>query len=203
MTKIKICGIYREEDAQYINCFRPDYFGMVIDFERSYRSVNRKKAAKLRSMIDKDIPAVGVFVNKDTAEIEELFKAGVIDIAQLHGDEDEEQIKRLQNEACKPVWKAFKIRNAADLKKAARSPADLIILDNGCGTGKPFDWELIRELGRDFALAGGVGLENMKEAVKKTRPCLLDISSGVETDRKKDAHKIKKAIGLAHSLGGK
>ena len=203
MTKIKICGIYREEDAEYINRFRPDYFGMVIDFERSHRNVNSKAAAKLRKMIDKDIPAVGVFVNKDIAAIEELLNTGVIDIAQLHGDEDERQIMRLKEKTGKPVWKAFKIRNDSDIKAAAQSPADLVVLDNGFGTGKTFNWDMIKEINRDFALAGGIGLGNIEEAVNKTRPYLIDVSSGVETGRKKDAYKIRALTELAHSLEGR
>ncbi|HIV17354.1 MAG TPA: phosphoribosylanthranilate isomerase [Candidatus Alectryocaccobium stercorigallinarum] len=203
MTKIKICGVYREEDTGYINKYRPDYFGMVIDFERSHRNVSEKTAARLRGMVEKAVLAVGVFVNDDTDKIERLLKSGVIDIAQLHGDEDEEQIIRLKEKTGKPVWKAFKIRNYSDIETAVRSPADLMLLDNGFGTGERFDWNIIGEIDRPFALAGGICLENMEEAVNKIRPYLIDISSGVESDRKKDPDKIKAAVKLTHSLGGK
>ena len=97
----------------------------------------------------------------------------------------------------------FKIRNYSDIETAVRSPADLILLDNGFGTGERFDWNIIGEIDRPFALAGGICLENMEEAVNKIRPYLIDISSGVESDRKKDPDKIKAAVKLTHSLGGK
>lgn len=201
MTKIKICGIYRDEDAEYINEFKPDYFGMVIDFPKSHRNVSPKRASEIRELIDKEISAVGVFVNDDLSKIEILLKNGVIDIAQLHGNETEEDIQRLQKRTGKPVWKAFKVRSEADIQKAAASPADLILLDNGYGTGEAFDWNLIKDAERDFALAGGIDPENIAEAIKQINPFLIDLSSGVETDKKKDREKIRSAVMQAHDLG--
>ena len=203
MAKIKICGIYRDEDAEYINEYRPDYFGMVIDFERSHRNVNAKTAERLRGMIDRTIPAVGVFVNKDMSEIKELLTAGIIDIAQLHGDESGEQIIRLRENTGRPVWKAFKIKGPADFEAAMASPADLVILDNGFGTGRTFNWDIIGKADRNFGLAGGIGIGNIEEAVNRMKPYLLDISSGVETDKKKDKYKIRAAIELARGTEGR
>lgn len=201
MAKIKICGIYRDEDTEYINRYRPDYFGMIINFEKSHRCVSLDKARRIRGLIVADIPAVGVFVNEDNTVIEKLLYEGTIDIAQLHGDESEEAIVSLKEHTHKPVWKAFKIRNEADVQKAKKSPADLILLDNGKGTGQRFDWSLIQNVGRPFALAGGLGIDNIEEAIRAVNPYLIDISSGVETDKIKDGDKIREAINTAHKGG--
>ncbi len=202
MTKIKICGIYRNEDAEFINKYRPDYFGMIMDFPKSHRSVDYNKARELRGLIDKDIPAVGVFVNKPVCEIEALLNKGIIDIAQLHGIESEDEIRYLQERTKKPVWKAFKVRGSEDIAAAKKSPAELILLDNGYGTGETFNWALAEKFDRDFALAGGLNIENIKAAKQDLAPYLLDISSGVETDKIKDENKIREAVALAHEMKG-
>ncbi len=200
MTRIKICGICREEDTVYINEAKPDYFGMIIDFPKSHRNLSPVQAEKIRSLVEKDIPAVGVFVNDDPKKIEELLNKKVIDIAQLHGNESDEQILQIKENTGKPVWKAFKVRTKEDAEKAMASPADLILLDNGYGTGECFDWKLIENVNRKFALAGGIDCENIRKAIKEVNPYLIDLSSGVETDKKKDLEKIKAAVKAAHEF---
>lgn len=194
MTKIKICGIFRDEDAEYINRYRPDYFGMVIDFAPSHRSIDKERAKRLRSLIALDIPAAGVFVDKDIEEIAVLLKEGIIDIAQLHGNETEDHIKELQKKTKKPVWKAFKIESEKDVAEAQKSCADMVLLDSGRGTGKSFDWSLLREIKRPFILAGGLDINNLEEAIRCCKPEIVDISSGVESEKKKDGSKIREAI---------
>lgn len=200
MSAIKICGIYRNEDVEPINRYKPDYFGMIIDFKRSHRSISRKEASMLRDAIDKSIPAVGVFVNKEPSYIKDFVDDGIIDIAQLHGLEDNDYIRRLKSLICRPVWKAFKIRIKEDIRQAMLSEADLIILDNGYGTGETFDWSLIQDVKRPFALAGGMNLENIEAALNSLNPYLIDISSGVETDKLKDPDKIEKAVKAVHDF---
>lgn len=200
MTKIKICGIFRDEDCAYINEAMPDYFGMIIHFEKSHRSVSPSRAAEIRGQIRREIPAVGVFVNEELDVIKELLRSGAIDIAQLHGQETPEEILRIREDTGKPVWKAFKIRSRADVEQAFSSPADLILLDNGYGTGEAFDWSLIGTPKRPFALAGGLTCENMETAINALSPHLIDISSGVETEKKKDKTKIMRAVSIAHGV---
>lgn len=200
MSAIKICGIYRAEDAEFINRYKPDYFGMIIDFKRSHRSISKKEAAMIRAAIDKSIPAVGVFVNKEPSYIKSFIDDCIIDIAQLHGAEDNSYIRRLKGLICKPVWKAFKIKTRQDVEEAMLSEADLIILDNGYGTGKTFDWSLIQNIKRPFALAGGINIENIEGALNSLNPYLVDISSGVETDKLKDPDKIEKAVKAVHDF---
>lgn len=194
MSAIKICGIYRNEDAELINKYKPDYFGMIIDFPKSHRSISMTTAAGIRKLIDKNIPAVGVFVNKEPSYIKSFIDEKIIDIVQLHGAEDNSYISMLKSMTLKPVWKAFKVRSTEDVRMAAQSCADLIILDNGYGTGRTFDWSLIMDIKRPFALAGGISLENIESALESLNPYLIDISSGVETDKLKDSYKIEKAI---------
>ena len=91
-TKIKICGLSRQEDIVYANRVKPDYIGFVF-WEKSRRYVNRERAVLLKHALNPDIPAVGVFVNAPCGEVTDLLESGVIDLAQLHGDETEEDIQ--------------------------------------------------------------------------------------------------------------
>ncbi len=148
---------------------------------------------KLRS----EIPAVGVCVNLPVEEVAAHLKEGLIQIAQLHGTEDEAYMEMLRSlvPGCE-IWKACKIRSAEDLQKIENSSADRILLDNGYGTGNCFDWRLLKDwsTNQSFLLAGGLQSENIKEAINNFAPWGVDISSGVETDKKKDPDKIRKII---------
>ncbi len=192
--KIKICGIYREEDIAIVNEARPDYFGMVLNFPKSHRSVTQEEALRLRAGIDRKIPAVGVTVDLPMEELIALAASGCIDILQLHGHENPEMIRELREKTGKPVWKAFKIRSEADLREAVESPADKILLDNGYGTGETFDWTMVGTIDRPFILAGGIREDNIYKAFEMMRPEMFDISSGVETDKKKDREKVIRIV---------
>ncbi len=193
MTKVKICGLYREEDINFINIIKPDYVGFIIDFPKSHRSIDFKKAQKLISKVYKNIKIVCVFVDKP---IDSVIKYnGVCDIVQLHGAEDNEYIDNIRKiDSNIEIWKAFKIKSEEDLKKAINSNADKILLDNGYGTGKQFDWELINGFGREFILAGGINEENVIKAIDTYKPFAVDVSSCVETNKMKDFSKIEKLI---------
>lgn len=197
--KIKICGLTRPQDIEAVNRYRPDYVGFVIDFPKSRRSCTPEQVRTLRRRLSPAIPAVGVTVNQPLAHIAALLESGTIDIAQLHGQEDDTYVRALQARTGKAVWKAFRIRSQADLEQARRSSADLILLDNGYGTGEVFDWTLVRDIGRPFALAGGLNTENLHDAANM-RPRVMDISSGAETDGVKDADKIRTLIELVRSF---
>lgn len=198
--KIKICGIYRNEDAENVNKVLCDYVGFVF-FQKSHRNVTEKKAAELRNIIKNEIPVVGVFVNEDIEKIATIFHKNIINIIQLHGNEDELYIQSLRKTLPKAeIWKAFKINSKEDIKKAQESTADMILLDNGYGTGECFDWSLIKEIERKFILAGGLTPENIYEAGKLLNPYMIDISSGVEINKKKDFEKMKKAVLAARKV---
>ncbi|MBR5381625.1 MAG: phosphoribosylanthranilate isomerase [Oscillospiraceae bacterium] len=189
MTRVKLCGLSRPCDIEAANELRPDYIGFVFA-PISRRRVTPENAAKLKEMLDPGIKAVGVFVDEAPQCVAALLNAGVIDMAQLHGSEDDGYIARLRVLSDKPVIKAFRIGAEADMKTAEASAADLILLDAGAGTGTVFDWGLIRRVGRPYFLAGGLDENNAAEAVKRLAPFAVDVSSGIETDGLKDKTKM-------------
>ena len=188
MTKIKFCGLRLKNDVLLANAIKPDFAGFILS-DRFWRFAEDFKL--IRPMLDKNIMAVGVFVDNPPDEVIKYVKSGMIDYAQLHGREDEDYIKRVRDSGGR-VIKAFKIETADDLERAYLSPADLVLLDSGTGTGISFDWSLIKNFGRDYILAGGLDPENAGEAVRRLRPYAVDVSSGIETDRVKDGDKMRK-----------
>lgn len=199
MSQIKICGLTSEVDISYVNEARPDYVGFIMNFPKSHRNVTPEQARELRKELAVGIQAVGVFVNQPIERITAIAQHTGIDYIQLHGSETEQDIKLVQRQTNLPVIKAFQIGSNEDLQKAQNSCADYILLDSGQGTGKQFDWSLLGEIQRPYFLAGGLTLENMKEAIDKLHPFALDVSSGVETENKKDLLKIKSVVAIAHN----
>lgn len=198
-TKIKICGLKRPEDITYVNEAKPDYCGFIIEFPKSSRNVTGDQVRTLTANLHPDIIPVGVFVNDSPERVEELLLDGTIQIAQLHGQEDEDYIRRIQRNTRHQVIKAFSVKTTQDIELALQSPADYILLDQGSGgTGKTFDWSLIPEITRPFFLAGGLGPDNLEQAVRTIRPYAVDLSSSVETDCVKDRSKIMEAVNLVH-----
>ena len=198
MTKIKICGLSRPCDIDYVNEARPDWCGFIINFPKSHRNLTPDQVRELRRGLDSSITPVGVFVDQPLEEVAALLHDGAISIAQLHGHEDDAYIAALRARVPgKGIWKAYKIQSQADLAAANGSAADLVLLDNGCGTGQTFDWSLAGGVRRPFLLAGGLTPENIPDAVARLHPMGLDISSGVETGRQKDRAKILAAVAAA------
>lgn len=189
MTRIKLCGLSRPCDIEAANALNPDYIGFVFA-PNSSRFVTPEKAARLKRMLDPSIRAVGVFVDEDPEAVARLLRDGVIDMAQLHGREDEAYIRELRRRTGRPILKAFRIRSESDLAAADRCTADGILLDSGAGSGTVFDWTLLRSVKRPYFLAGGLGVENVGEAVRQLHPFAVDVSSGIETDGKKDSAKM-------------
>ncbi len=191
MTKIKICGLKREEDIQYVNQVRPDFIGFIFA-AKSHRYVDPAQAARLSAMLDPDITPAGVFVNAPAEDVSALLKSGVIKIAQLHGSEDEDYIARLRALTEAPIIKAFSVETAEDVARAVTSSADYLLLDHGSGgTGEAFDWNLLTGINRPYFLAGGLDPGNVREALRLAAPFAVDVSSGVETDKIKDPEKIR------------
>lgn len=191
MTKIKFCGLRRTEDIEYANELKPDYIGFVFA-KKSRRYVTPDLAKELKRMLNPEIKACGVFVNEDIDEIVRLLDEGIIDIAQIHGSEDEAYIKELKSKTSAPVIKAFKIRSEEDVRAAEQSPADMVLLDSGEGSGQTFNWKLIEGgITRPYFLAGGLSAENVAAAVCALNPYAVDVSSNIETDGFKDFDKMK------------
>lgn len=198
MTKIKICGLFRPCDVDAVNAAQPDWCGFVLHFPKSHRSVTEEEARALKAKLNPGITAVGVFVDRPPQAVAKLLLEGTIEIAQLHGREDEQYLAALRELAPGfPIWKAFAVRSKQDIERAEQSSADLVLLDSGQGTGKPFDWSLVAGCRRPFLLAGGLNPENLKKAVDTVHPYGIDLSSGVETKQKKDYDKIQAAVAAA------
>ncbi len=189
MTKVKMCGLTRAEDIAAVNVLQPEYIGFVF-VSKSKRYITKQQAASLRTRVDKTIKVVGVFVDEDVKVVAEYLNCGIIDLAQLHGQEDDAYIARLRAVTDKPVIKAFRVRTIEDIQKAQNSAADMILLDAGAGDGKTFDWSLVRTVTRPYFLAGGLSPDNAGQAIAALHPFALDVSSGIETDGHKDKNKM-------------
>lgn len=191
MTKIKICGLRRPIDAEYVNNAGADFAGLVF-WDKSKRNLTFEEAREIRKALNPEIKTLGVFVDRDIDDIAYLVKEGIISGVQLHGSEDEDTIKKVRAAVPEGTWilKAFEVKSIEDVEKAQNSSADMVLIDSGKGSGKVFDWELLSHLKRDYILAGGLGIENVSEAVETLHPFAVDVSSGVETDRFKDESKI-------------
>lgn len=192
--RVKICGLRRPQDVEAANEARPDYVGFVVDFPRSRRSVPASELATLSRLVRPEIRRVGVFVDEPVEAIARLFESGAIDVAQLHGSEDGEYLSRLRATCGVPVIQAFRMKGAEDVERTMASSADLVLLDNGQGTGHTFDWSLARDVRRPFMLAVGLGPKNVAQAIRAVHPWGVDMSGGVETEGTKDPIKMRAAV---------
>lgn len=202
MTKIKICGLTRIADIEAVNTAKPDYIGFV--FAKSKRQVDRETARKLKAALAPDIKVVGVFVNHPIPEIIELANQGIIDLIQLHGDEDETTIRLLQDQTGLPVIRAMRISSPADIHATA---ADYRLFDTYDpnqygGSGAVFNWDLLNGVTGDFFLAGGLNCGNIEAAIDQVHPYCVDLSSGVETDGVKDRDKIIEMVEMIRNRNG-
>ena len=201
-THIKLCGMMRPADIETANALVPDMIGFVFA-KKSRRAVTPEQAAALKAALNGKIRAVGVFVDAAPERIADLFDAGVIDAAQLHGSETDDvvaQVKALTGGKC-PVIQAVAMRGAGDIARAAASPADHILLDaKGGGTGHPFNWDLAKRVSRPYLLAGGLSPDNIAEALETLHPWGVDVSSGIETDGRKDGEKMRRFVEQVRSF---
>jgi len=205
--RIKICGLFRDEDIDFVNEAQPDYAGFV--FAQSKRQVSPVLAQYLRFRLVDCIIPVGVFVNAPLADIAALYQNGVISIAQLHGDEDESYISALKKASGnrpisiiktinisaankeKPARTKEKVRDDSRLNSFKNISADYILIDSGAGSGKTFNWDSLNSVKfpKPWFLAGGINMNNIEKA-KTQKPFAVDISSGAESDGIKDRKKI-------------
>ena len=189
MTKIKLCGLSRPCDIAAANELKPEYIGFIF-VTRRRRYITPEKAKELKQLLALEIRAVGVFINEAPERVALLLNDGVIDIAQLHGDEDEDYIKQLRTLTDQPIIKAFRMDTMKDVEAAKHCTADYVLLDSGAGTGTTFEWNLIQDIKRPYFLAGGLSPDNAGNAVRLLHPFAVDVSSGIETDGVKDRIKM-------------
>lgn len=199
MTKVKICGLSRIEDIQYCNELTPDFIGFILDFPRSKRNITFDKAKELKSLLNKDIKSVGVFVNANIDTITKYCTENIIDIIQLHGNEDVEYINELKSRVNKPITKAIRVKSAEEIIQADKLPCDYLLLDTYVsnivgGSGLTFDWSIIPQISKPFFLAGGLNVDNVSKAIEMCNPFAVDVSSSVEDGDFKSYNKIKEFI---------
>ncbi len=193
-AKIKLCGLSRPVDIDYVNQAKPDYCGFIVNFPKSRRNVTPEQVRALTARLSGDIIPVGVFVDESVETVAGLLEDGTIAVAQLHGHEDEAYLAALRKLTAKPIWQAFQIRSAADLERAKSSTANLVLLDSGQGSGVTLDWRILADFPRPYVLAGGLTAENIPAAVQQVKPYAVDLSSGVETEGYKDYEKMLAAV---------
>ena len=181
-VKIKICGLTRAEDVEAAIKAGADVVGFV--FTASPRRISIDTAKRLSGYVPRGVLSVGLFLDQDRSEIEQVVSAVPLDILQFHGCETEQEC----NVFNMPWLKAVAMENAESLKRAERDfpGASGLLLDSHSkgkrgGSGKLFDWSLSRPADKPVWLAGGLNPDNVGEAINTVRPYAVDVSSGVET----------------------
>lgn len=188
MTKVKICGLSTREAVEVAVNSGADYIGLV--FAKSKRQVGIKQASHLAQFIPKTVQKVGVFVSPTPMELQEAISQVPLDLVQIHGEFSDEDFEKLDV----PSIRAIPVEKTLE---EIETKADFLLFDAPlAGSGKTFDWELLKNqvIEKPYFLAGGLTVDNVKQAITFFRPYAVDVSSGVETDGKKDLLKIMRFI---------
>lgn len=191
-TKVKICGLKTIKDIHIVNKYAVDYVGFV--FAPSKRQVSMEEVKEMVRALRVDIKGVGVFVNTPSEEVNAIMKYCGLHIAQLHGAESPKECNRVNY----PVWKGLSIQSSEDVDKISdyKNISGVLLDGAKAGSGERFNWDLIEGVSerRFTILAGGLKAENVVKAISKVHPHVVDVSSGVEVDGKKDEEKIREFI---------
>lgn len=196
MTKVKICGLLEIEHVKAAVAAGADAIGFV--FAPSSRRVSVEEAQQLVKHIPQEVWKIGVFVNETREEMKRIFEAVPLDYIQYHGQENPEFIREMGL----PSIKALPVKETADVERATDYDVDYYLFDapgtiyEG-GSGVTFDWTLLHHAGvanEQLILAGGLHKDNVGEAVRRVRPFMVDVSSGVEKDKRKSPALIRAFI---------
>ena len=188
MTKVKICGLSTVEAVETAVLAGADYIGFV--FAASKRQVSLEQAQELAKRVTVKTKIVGVFVSPSLEDLELAIGRVPLDMVQIHGTFDEALIPLISV----PVIRAIQL---SDQEAQVNSQADYLLFDAPvAGSGQTFDWDLLKDqkIQQDFFIAGGLTVDNVHQARETFQPYALDVSSGVETDGRKDIEKIKAFI---------
>ncbi len=202
MVMVKVCGITNLGDARVAANAGADAIGLV--FAESPRRVSVERAKEIAAALPQDVLKVGVFVDAGPEEVLRIAREVGLDYAQLHGDEPPEAVAEIRGGGV-GVMKALRVRNAEALAVIEQYGADLFLLDAWSakargGTGVRFDWELAKSLrGRDnIVVSGGLGPENVREAIEYFEPYGVDASSSLEErPGKKSGERVRRFVGAA------
>ena len=196
-VKVKICGITSAKEAEYLNTYKADYAGMVLFYEKSKRNIDIAQAKSIIAALDDNIKSVAVVVSPSTEQAEAVRKAG-FDYIQIHGELTESVYESIKM----PIIRAVNINGAENImnegQKTEQDLTEVLKKDKICavlfdsktpGSGSTFDWgvaakarQMVAESGKKFWLAGGLGKDNVGEAIRIVSPDTVDTSSGVEYD---------------------
>ena len=188
MTKVKICGLSTVEAVETAVLAGADYIGFV--FAASKRQVSLEQAQELAKRVTGKTKIVGVFVSPSLEDLEQAIGQVPLDMVQIHGTFDEVLIPLISV----PVIRAIQL---SDQEAQVTSQADYLLFDAPvAGSGQTFDWGLLKDqkIQQDFFIAGGLTVDNVRQARETFQPYAVDVSSGVETDGRKDIEKIKAFI---------
>lgn len=189
-TRVKICGITRQQDAVFAANSGADAIGLVF-YPPSPRAISVAQAQNVTRGLPPFVSTVALFVNPDVADVSRCLDAVSIDIIQFHGDESPEFCSQFG----KPYIKAVRMKSDTNLTQLAETygSAKALLLDTyqpgvPGGTGATFDWSLIHQIEKPIILAGGLNTDNVAEAIKQVRPFAVDVSGGVESEKGIKSH---------------
>ncbi|MFS0575677.1 phosphoribosylanthranilate isomerase [Sporosarcina sp. 179-K 3D1 HS] len=193
MTKVKICGLMEREHVEAAVEAGADAIGFV--FAPSRRRVTIEKAQELASLVPEGVLKIGVFVDAVEEELKRAFTEVPLDFIQYHGDEKPDFIQQMGL----PAIRAVSVHSEGDVRQASRYDVDYFLFDTPGtefkgGSGKTFDWTLLEEAGvhpEQLILAGGLTVDNVREAIERVNPYMVDVSSGVEINKRKDVGLIR------------
>jgi len=204
-TRVKICGLTREQDVRAAVEAGADAIGLVF-YEPSPRYVDMQLASQLASIVPPFVSVVGLFVNAGQAVVEDVLHKVRLDLLQFHGDEPVDFCEQFS----RPYIKALRVADDTDIAACAGQYASAkgLLLDTyqagrPGGTGVVFNWELIpQDVSLPIVLAGGLTPDNVVEAISQVQPYAVDVSGGVEQDKGiKDANKIRAFMKEVQSVG--
>lgn len=188
-VRAKICGLTRAQDVECAIAAGADAIGLVF-YPPSPRYVSLEQAVELSKSIPAYVQIVGLFVNADVQQIEQVLHSVALDIIQFHGDETAEECQRIAGQVKRRWYKALAVKpdmNVVDaIQQYAAAGASAILLDawhpqlKG-GTGQTFDWSQWPTTDIPLILAGGLTPDNVAEAIAHTQPYAVDVSGGVES----------------------
>ncbi|MEK4405547.1 MULTISPECIES: phosphoribosylanthranilate isomerase [unclassified Sporosarcina] len=196
MTKVKICGLMESQHVKTAVDAGVDAIGFV--FAPSRRQVTIAKAQELAKNIPPGVLKIGVFVDASQDEIEQTYREVPLDFVQFHGDESSDFIEKVGL----PSIKVLSVYSDEDAKRFAHYETDYFLFDTPGtdfkgGSGKTFDWQLMKDAGVQsdkVILAGGLNADNVAQAIRMVHPYMVDVSSGVEVMRRKDDKLIRAFI---------
>lgn len=202
MSKVKICGITNEADAQAAVEAGTDALGFIF-YERSPRYVTPDTVRTITAGLPPFVTAVGVFVNMPPEAVNETVRDCGLHAAQLHGDESPEYCEQING----AVVKAIRVKDDDIAQVIAPYRVQAVLLDTYTpdkygGTGRTFDWDLVRESSHRIILSGGLTPDNVGEAIRRVQPYAVDTGSGVEAEPgRKDHDKIRAFIHAVRTTG--